>query len=134
MIEKVFHAGEYDLICLWRDFGWEVRNIFDTMVAARALGWTHIGLAAILKEKFSISVSKRYQRADWGKRPLSDAQLDYAQVDTRYLLQLRERQEAELRGLGRLMEVREEFERIARASRRISSELSVDQQLSLIHI
>ena len=33
-VEKVFHAAEYDLICLWRDFGWKVNGLFDTMIAA----------------------------------------------------------------------------------------------------
>ena len=127
-IEKIFHAAEYDLICLWRDFGFKVSALFDTMIAARALGWEQVGLAAILSEQFSVSVSKRFQRADWGKRPLSAEHLAYAQVDTHYLLRLRERQEADLRELGRLPEVREEFERIARASPRSNSAMAVEQQ------
>ena len=115
-IEKVFHAAEYDIICLRRDFGCKVSGLFDTMMAARALGWEQVGLGAILREQFSVSVSKRFQRADWGKRPLSSAQLAYAQLDTHYLLQLRERQEVDLRRRGQWPEVCEEFERIARAS------------------
>ncbi len=127
-IEKVFHAAEYDLICLWRDFGWKVRGLFDTMVAARALGWEQVGLAAILSKQFSVPTSKRFQRADWGKRPLSAAQLAYAQLDTRYLLQLRERQEAALRKRGQWPEVSEEFERIARASARSNPDSAAGQQ------
>ena len=34
-IEKVFHAAEYDLMCLMRDFGFQFNNIFDTMLAGR---------------------------------------------------------------------------------------------------
>ncbi len=37
-IEKIFHAAEYDLICLKRDFGFQFANLFDTMVAASILG------------------------------------------------------------------------------------------------
>lgn len=37
-IEKVFHAAEYDLICLRRDFGFTFANLFDTMQAARVFG------------------------------------------------------------------------------------------------
>ncbi|HJN41248.1 MAG: HRDC domain-containing protein [Anaerolineales bacterium] len=127
-IKKVFHAAEYDLICLWRDFGWKVRGLFDTMMAARALGWEQVGLAAILSEQFSVPTSKRFQRADWGKRPLSEAQLAYAQLDTRYLLQLRERQAAALRRRGQWPEVSEEFERIARAGARSSPDSAAGQQ------
>ena len=127
-IEKVFHAAEYDLICLWRDFGWKVRGLFDTMMAARALGWEQVGLAAILREQFSVPTSKRFQRADWGKRPLSAAQLAYAQLDTRYLLRLRERQASELRKRGQWPEVSEEFERIACAGARSSPDPAVGQQ------
>ena len=47
-IEKVFHAAEYDLICLKRDFGFEFANLFDTLVAARILGRKQVGLGAIL--------------------------------------------------------------------------------------
>ena len=46
--QKVFHAAEYDLFCLKRDYHFEFTNIFDTMSAARALGWSQVGLAAIL--------------------------------------------------------------------------------------
>src|SRR4030065_1346013 len=37
-IEKTFHAAEYDLLCLKRDFGFSFTNLFDTMLAARILG------------------------------------------------------------------------------------------------
>ena len=43
-IEKVFHAAEYDLICLKRDFGFHFANLFDTMVAARILGHPGAGV------------------------------------------------------------------------------------------
>ena len=43
-IEKIFHAAEYDLITLKRDYKYEFENLFDTMLAARILGWEEIGL------------------------------------------------------------------------------------------
>ncbi len=115
-IEKVFHAAEYDLICLWRDFGWKVNGIFDTMVAARALGWERVGLAAILSKHYSVPVNKKFQRADWAKRPLTDNQLFYAQLDTHYLLRLRDYLAFNLRKRRQWSEVHEEFERISKAS------------------
>jgi ribonuclease D len=47
-VEKIFHAAEYDLICLKRDFGFEFNNLFDTMQAARILGYQYVGLDSIL--------------------------------------------------------------------------------------
>ena len=89
-IEKVLHACEYDVICLRRDFGFQLANLFDTMWAARILGWPRVGLADILKERFDVTLDKRWQRYNWGKRPLPADALAYAQLDTHYLLRLRD--------------------------------------------
>ncbi|MBE0687645.1 MAG: HRDC domain-containing protein [Anaerolineaceae bacterium] len=88
-IEKIFHAAEYDLMCLKRDFHFEFNNIFDTMIASRILGFKSIGLQSLLKDYFDVNVEKKYQRANWGKRPLSNDMLRYAQSDTHYLINLR---------------------------------------------
>lgn len=114
-IEKVFHAAEYDILCLKRDYNFAFANIFDTMLAARILGWTNVGLGNILNERFSVALNKKMQRADWGHRPLSAEQLAYAREDTHYLLALRDAQMIELEKLGRVEEAREEFERLTRA-------------------
>lgn len=110
-IEKIFHAAEYDLICLKRDFDFSVANIFDTRWAVRVLGYARDGLDGLLKERFGIQVNKKYQKADWGKRPLSAEQINYARLDTHYLLSLKEMLEAELEQKGLLQLAREDFER-----------------------
>jgi ribonuclease D len=112
--QKVFHAAEYDLICLGRDYRFEFTNIFDTMSAARTLGWPQVGLAAILDTHFGVKMNKKYQRADWKRRPLTPEQLDYARLDTHYLVALRDRQLQALTEGGRWPEALEEFERMAR--------------------
>jgi ribonuclease D len=112
--QKVFHAAEYDLICLRRDYRFEVANIFDTMSAARTLGWAQVGLAAILDKEFGVTMNKKYQRADWKRRPLTAEQLDYARLDTHYLGALRDTQLQALTAAGRWPEAQEEFERLAR--------------------
>lgn len=89
-VEKVLHAAEYDLILMTREYGWELRNLFDTMWAARILGMERVGLASLLEELFGVKLDKRHQRADWSKRPLTVEQLQYAQADTFYLLRLRD--------------------------------------------
>jgi ribonuclease D len=87
-IEKIFHAAEYDLITMKRDFNFEFENLFDTMVAARILGWEAIGLGSILKSEFDVELNKRYQRANWGKRPIPPDMMAYARLDTHYLIPL----------------------------------------------
>lgn len=109
--EKIFHAAEYDLIVLDRDFGFEFNNLFDTMLAARILGWKKVGLASILQSQFGIKPNKRYQRANWGKRPLPDEMLTYAQLDTHFLIPLRETLYQELVEVGRWDLAEEDFRR-----------------------
>jgi ribonuclease D len=113
-MEKILHAAEYDLICLRRDFGFEFANIFDTMQAARVLGYPFVGLDNLLAEKFQVRMDKRHQKADWGARPLTPAQIDYARLDTHYLFDLRDLLERELREKGRLELARDDFARLCR--------------------
>jgi ribonuclease D len=87
--EKIFHAAEYDIICLKRDYNFEIANIFDTMVAARILGEPSVGLASLLQSRLGLTLEKKYQRANWGIRPLSESMLDYARHDSHYLYPLR---------------------------------------------
>lgn len=112
-IEIVFHAAEYDVMCLKRDFGFEFVNLFDTMIAARILGIKEVGLGALLLNEFGVSLDKHYQRANWGKRPLSAEQLEYARMDTHYLLPLRERLLGELESRDLLALAAEDFRRVS---------------------
>ncbi|MFN8402484.1 MAG: ribonuclease D [Anaerolineales bacterium] len=109
--EKIFHASEYDLICLKRDYGFEFCNLFDTMQAARVLGYPAVGLDTLLAEKFEMKIDKRHQKADWGARPLTSAQIDYARQDTHYLFALRDLMETELREKDRWELALEDFAR-----------------------
>jgi ribonuclease D len=106
-IEKVFHAAEYDLICLKRDYGFTLVNLFDTMVAARIIGHKFVGLNRLLAEYMEVDADKSHQRDDWGARPLSDEGLRYAQMDTHYLPLLRDIMLSQLEEKGLLVEARE---------------------------
>jgi ribonuclease D len=108
-VEVVFHDADYDLRLLQQDYGWHIRNIFDTRIAAQLLGYTAFGLAALLEKFFQVKLDKKHQRADWSMRPLTEGMLDYAAQDTRYLLQLRDELATELERLGRTAWAREEF-------------------------
>ncbi|MEO1290681.1 MAG: ribonuclease D, partial [Chloroflexota bacterium] len=113
-IEKIFHAAEYDLICLKRDFDFDVYNLFDTMAAARLVGEKKFGLGDMLNKYFDVEVDKSHQRDDWGKRPLAKDSLIYAQMDTHYLHQLRDKLLAKLEQLGRIAEAQEVFADVLR--------------------
>jgi len=115
-IEKIFHAAEYDIICLRRDFGFEFNHLFDTMQAARVLGYPKLGLSSLLEENFGVLVDKRYQKANWGKRPLLQEMLDYARMDTHYLIPLRDLLYKSLQKTGRLRVVTEDFVRLSHSS------------------
>jgi len=108
-VEVVFHDADYDLRLLQQDYGWHIRNIFDTRVAAQLLGYTAFGLAALLERFFDVKLDKKHQRADWSMRPLTGDMLDYAAQDTRWLLQLRDHMASELERMGRTAWAREEF-------------------------
>lgn len=125
-IEKVFHAAEYDLICLKRDFNFEFCNLFDTMIAARILGWEEVGLGSVLENEFGVRVDKKFQRANWGQRPIPSQMLIYAQLDTHYLITLRERLHRELTKTGLLALAEEDFHRACRVNGRNGENKNID--------
>ena len=109
-VQKIFHASEYDIICLSRDYGFTFSNIFDTMQAGRILGRKLAGLDRLLEDKFGIKVNKRFQKADWGVRPLSRELLLYARLDTHYLIPLSDLLKAELEEKGLWQLAQEDFQ------------------------
>jgi ribonuclease D len=105
---KVLHGADYDVSILKRDFGFEFASIFDTMLAARFLGWPEIGLQAVVRRELGTELSKANQRDDWSRRPLSPRQEAYAVADVTHLIELHRRLSRRLRVLGRLSWVEEE--------------------------
>ena len=116
-IEKIFHASEYDILIMYNEYHFNFRNIFDTMLAAQILGRNKLGLDALLEEIVGIQVNKKYQRANWGKRPLSEDMLQYAQMDTHYLLKIRHTLAADLKKKGLTPIATEDFSRACRVHR-----------------
>jgi ribonuclease D len=108
-VSKIFHAADYDIRCLYRDFGIEIRGLFDTMIACQLLGEEKVGLADVLRKYFDVELDKRYQRADWSRRPLEEGMIRYAAEDTRHLHKLAAILERQLADKGRLDWAREEF-------------------------
>ena len=100
---------------LYRDFGLEVENLFDTQLACRFLGFAETGLEALLRDLFQVKLNKKYQRADWSQRPLPREMLEYAAMDGRYLIPLARALEKELDEKGRLAWVEEESVSLSKA-------------------
>lgn len=108
-VEIIFHDADFDLRLLDRDFGVYVRGLFDTKIAARFVGERSFGLASLLEGELDVELEKKYQRADWARRPLPEEMLEYAAMDTRFLARLRDRLRSRLTELGRLSWAEEEF-------------------------
>lgn len=119
-VEKIFHASDYDVQILAEEFGFRFANIFDTMLAARILGYRRLGLDNLLEIHFGVEVNKRYQKANWGVRPLPDEMIRYAQVDTHYLIDLRNILAGKLTEKNRWEVAREDFNRACLAHERPS--------------
>src|SRR4051812_35016181 len=110
--ECILHAAEYDVLCMKRDYGITFGRIFDTHAAAKTLGVEKVGLHNLLADQLGVQLSVDEQRSDWGKRPLSAQQLEYAFDDVRYLLPLRDRLAEQLAAKGLLAEAEAEFARL----------------------
>ena len=107
-VHIIFHGGDYDLRLLDRDLDLHPVNLFDTQTAAALLGEPSLGLASLLETYFDVKLSKKYQRADWAKRPLSEEMLAYAASDTQHLHALADLLRERLDAMGRLAWAQEE--------------------------
>jgi ribonuclease D len=110
--EIVLHAAEYDVLCMKRDYGLTFARIFDTHAAAKTLGIEKVGLHNLLESAMEVKLTVDEQRSDWGKRPLSAEQLEYAFADVQYLLPLREKLFLQLEEQKLLPEAQAEFARL----------------------
>jgi ribonuclease D len=110
---KVLHGADYDVTTLKRDFGFSFAALFDTMIAARLLGRSEIGLVAVARDELGVTLTKDSQKDDWSRRPLTPKQEAYALADVRHLVGLRDRLSAKLQAAGRLSWLEEECEAVA---------------------
>ncbi|EGQ73750.1 HRDC domain-containing protein [Actinomyces sp. oral taxon 448] len=107
--EWILHAADQDLPCL-HELGLRPRSLFDTELAARLLGRTHVGLGAVTEETLGLRLAKDHAAADWSVRPLPDSWLIYAALDVELLAELRDALSTELRVAGKAQWAAQEFE------------------------
>ncbi|MBI5612274.1 MAG: ribonuclease D [Gammaproteobacteria bacterium] len=108
---KIIHSARQDLEVLFDLRGAVPGNLFDTQIAAAYLGFDdQIGYGALVEAISGVTLAKAHTRTNWAQRPLSDAQLRYAEDDVRYLGAIHQRLSAELDDRGRRDWPRAEFE------------------------
>ena len=99
----VLHSCRQDFEALDTRFSLSVANLFDTQLAAAFCGYgDQISYAAIVEQFAGVKLAKSHTRANWQTRPLSNAELEYAMDDVRYLDVVKERLEGELERNGRM--------------------------------
>ncbi|WP_052501507.1 ribonuclease D [Thiomicrospira microaerophila] len=83
---KVFHSARQDIEVLFQLGQTMPQNLFDTQIAGVFLGYGDMaGFARVVEAEFSVILDKSMSRTNWLKRPLSEAQIQYALDDVRYL-------------------------------------------------
>ena len=101
-IVKVFHSCRQDLEIFYQLTGKLPEPVFDTQVAAPLLGFhDNPGYAMLVSSLLSINLNKAHTRADWSKRPLTEAQIQYAADDVIYLCRIYKIITQKLAELGR---------------------------------
>ncbi len=107
--EWVLHAADQDLPCL-AEVGMRPPTLYDTELAGRLAGYDRVNLAAMVQRLLGLGLAKGHGAADWSKRPLPAAWLNYAALDVEVLLALREAISNVLAGQGKTDWAAQEFE------------------------
>ena len=100
-VEAVFHAAQQDLDVLTHAVGAVPKRFFDTQIAGGFLGYGTPSLVSILNGELGVNPPKGDRLTDWLRRPLTDAQREYAASDVAYLLELRDGLTRQLADKGR---------------------------------
>jgi ribonuclease D len=107
--EWILHAADQDLPCL-AEVGMRPPALYDTELAGRLAGFDRVNLAAMVQRLLGLGLAKGHGAADWSKRPLPDAWLNYAALDVEVLIELRDAIAEVLAEQGKSDWAAEEFE------------------------
>lgn len=108
----VLHGADYDLRLLNRTFSFVPTSIFDTMWAARLLGYREFGLRYLVEHHLGVTLEKGPQKMNWALRPLPERMAAYALNDTRFLYPLADILRTGLKTAGRLAWLKEVCSRL----------------------
>jgi ribonuclease D len=112
--EAVIHAASQDLPCL-ADLGYRPRQLFDTELAGRLLGYPRVGLGTLVETVLGLALEKSHSAADWSTRPLPADWLRYAALDVEVLVELRNALAEQLAEQGKTEWARQEFDAVLHA-------------------
>lgn len=110
--EIILHGADYDLRMMRKTFQFVPSSIFDTMTAARLLGYTQFGLGHLVETHLGVKLEKGPQKMNWARRPLTPRMEEYARNDTKHLKRLSDILRAELERKGRLSWQKETCEQL----------------------
>lgn len=111
---KIFHAGGQDLEIIYNLTGTTPHPLFDTQIAAMALGQgEQVGYGNLVDAWLGIAVDKGARFTDWSRRPLDARQIDYAIADVTHLAAIFPKMLQRLRKTGRGAWLDQEMERLA---------------------
>ena len=112
--EWILHSADQDLPCL-ADVGMRPPAVYDTELAGRLVGLERVNLAAMVRRLLGLDLAKGHGAADWSKRPLPTAWLNYAALDVEVLLDLRTAVAEMLAAQGKTDWAAQEFEYLRHA-------------------
>lgn len=129
---KVFHAGGQDIEIIHNLTGRTPHPMFDTQIAAMALGQgDQVGYSNLVDSWLGVSLDKGARFTDWSRRPLDKRQIEYAIGDVTHLVKIFPRMLEKLRKTGRGQWLDEEMERIADASNYVNDPAQVWQRVKI---
>jgi ribonuclease D len=129
--EAVLHAASQDLPCL-AELGFRPRQLFDTELAGRLLGYPRVALGTLVEEVLGFHLEKGHSAADWSVRPLRPELLRYAALDVEVLIELRDALAGELAAQGKTEWARQEFAAVL-AARPVTARADPWRRTSGIH-